>query len=231
MNKVFIACDFNSREQLTAFLAKFPPQPLALKLGMELIYAIGFEIISELKQQGHTIFLDLKLNDIPITVEKALTALKHYQVDFVTIHLTSGQKTLQLAHRIVQNTNIKLLGVTVLTSLDNMDVQEMFLSSTLTTNELVKNLAKMAANNCFYGVICAPSEVTVIKQHFPNLKTVTPGIQLTSDQTDQKRVATPLTAKKLGADYLVVGRAITMAVDPVAAYQEILTIFTKGAEI
>ncbi|WP_424525948.1 orotidine 5'-phosphate decarboxylase / HUMPS family protein [Spiroplasma endosymbiont of Glossina fuscipes fuscipes] len=97
MNKVFIACDFNSREQLEGFLAKFPQQPLALKIGMELIYAVGFEIISDLKEQGHTIFLDLKLNDIPVTVEKALTALKQYQVDFVTIHLTSGQKNLGIS--------------------------------------------------------------------------------------------------------------------------------------
>ncbi|AOX44021.1 orotidine-5'-phosphate decarboxylase [Spiroplasma sp. NBRC 100390] len=230
MNKVFIACDFNSREQLEGFLAKFPQQQLALKVGMELIYAVGFEIISDLKEQGHTIFLDLKLNDIPVTVEKALNALKQYQVDFVTIHLTSGQKTLELAYNIVQDTNIKLLGVTVLTSLDNMDIQEMFLSSTLTTNKLVKNLARMAVDNHFYGVICAPSEVTLIKQYFPNLKTVTPGIQLTLNQTDQKRIATPLAAKRLGVDYLVVGRAITMASDPFAVYQEILAIFTEGAE-
>ncbi|WP_424525946.1 orotidine 5'-phosphate decarboxylase / HUMPS family protein [Spiroplasma endosymbiont of Glossina fuscipes fuscipes] len=137
---------------------------------------------------------------------------------------------MELAYNIVQDTNIKLLGVTVLTSLDNVDIQEMFLSSTLTTNKLVKNLARMAVDNHFYGVICAPSEVTLIKQYFPNLKTVTSSIQLTLNQTNQKRIATPLAAKRLGVDYLVVGRAIRMASDPFAVYQEILAIFTEGAE-
>ncbi|WP_342255733.1 orotidine 5'-phosphate decarboxylase / HUMPS family protein [Spiroplasma endosymbiont of Poecilobothrus nobilitatus] len=92
MPKIFIACDFNTEEQLWTFLNKFSPQSLFLKVGMELIYAVGFEIINKLKQHGHIVFLDLKLNDIPITVEKALKALKQYKVDFVTIHLTSGEK-------------------------------------------------------------------------------------------------------------------------------------------
>ncbi|WP_425379527.1 orotidine-5'-phosphate decarboxylase [Spiroplasma endosymbiont of Stenodema calcarata] len=230
MNKFFIACDFHSRKELEDFLAKFPPQQLALKVGMELIYAVGFEIIMELKQRGHIVFLDLKLNDIPVTVAKALNALKQYEVDFVTVHLKSGQKTLEYAHKIVEDTKIKLLGVTVLTSLDNSDIQELFLSSTLTTDQLVKNLASFAANNQFYGVICAPLEAALIKKYFPNLKTVTPGIKLTSKETDQKRVATPLDAKRLGADYLVVGRAITLAPDPNAVYQQIIANFTKGGE-
>ncbi|WP_338989512.1 orotidine 5'-phosphate decarboxylase / HUMPS family protein [Spiroplasma endosymbiont of Seladonia tumulorum] len=97
MPKIFIACDFNTEEQLWTFLNKFPPQSLFLKVGMELIYAVGFEIINKLKQHGHIVFLDLKLNDIPITVEKALQALKQYQVDFVTIHLTSGEKNIRIS--------------------------------------------------------------------------------------------------------------------------------------
>ncbi|RUO86571.1 orotidine-5'-phosphate decarboxylase [Spiroplasma endosymbiont of Megaselia nigra] len=223
MPKIFIACDFNTEEQLWTFLNKFPPQSLFLKVGMELIYAVGFEIINKLKQHGHIVFLDLKLNDIPITVEKALQALKQYQVDFVTIHLTSGEKTLELAHQVVQDTSIKLLGVTVLTSLDNDDLQTLFLSSTLTTERLVQNLAKLAVGNHFYGVICSPWEAKMIKTQFPSLQTITPGIQLVTKQTDQKRVATPVLAKELGDDYLVIGRAITSAADPVAVYQQIIT--------
>ncbi|ELL44551.1 orotidine-5'-phosphate decarboxylase [Spiroplasma melliferum] len=226
MPKIFIACDFNTEEQLWTFLNKFPSQRLFLKIGMELIYAVGFEIINKLKQQGHIIFLDLKLNDIPITVEKALKALKQYQVDFVTIHLTSGEKTLELAHKVVQNTSIKLLGVTVLTSLDNADLQTLFLSSTLTTEQLVQNLAKLAVVNNFYGVICSPWEAKMIKTQFPSLKTITPGIQLIAQQTDQKRVATPILAKELGADYLVIGRAITMAAEPAIVYQQIIATLT-----
>ncbi|WP_400249004.1 orotidine 5'-phosphate decarboxylase / HUMPS family protein [Spiroplasma sp. ald] len=116
-----------------------------------------------------------------------------------------------------------LLGVTVLTSLDNDELQTLFLSSTLTTERLVQNLAKLAVGNHFYGVICSPWEAKMIKTQFSSLQTITPGIQLVTKQTDQKRVATPVLAKELGADYLVIGHAITSAADPVAVYQQIIT--------
>ncbi|WP_342255732.1 orotidine 5'-phosphate decarboxylase / HUMPS family protein [Spiroplasma endosymbiont of Poecilobothrus nobilitatus] len=126
----------------------------------------------------------------------------------------------------MQDTSIKLLGVTVLTSLDNDDLQTLFLSSTLTIERLVQNLAKLAVVNNFYGVICSPWEAKMIKTQFPLLQTITPGIQLVTKQTEQKRVSTPVLVKELGADYLIIGRAITRAADPAAVYQQIITTFT-----
>ncbi|AGM24834.1 orotidine-5'-phosphate decarboxylase [Spiroplasma chrysopicola] len=231
MNKIIIACDFNSRQQLMTFLDKFPPKPLFLKLGMELIYGIGFEIINELKKAGHQIFLDLKLHDIPITIHKALIALNQYQVDFLTIHLTSGRQALEKAQEISKSTGTKLLGVTVLTSLDDEDLQEIFGCQTLTSEQLVMNLASLAVEYDFYGVICSPHEVQMIKRTYHQLKTITPGIQMRGQETDQKRTTTVKATQQLGADYLVVGRAITLADNPYQVYQEMTAQFLEKERV
>ncbi|AHF57550.1 orotidine-5'-phosphate decarboxylase [Spiroplasma eriocheiris] len=230
-NNIIIACDFNNKQELTTFLNNFKSEKLFLKLGMELIYSEGLEIINELKQQGHQIFLDLKLHDIPVTVKKALQSLSQYQIDMLTIHLASGKEALQLTSILAKQHNIKLLGVTVLTSLDNSDLQEMFLSDTLTSEALVLNFAKLAVDANYYGVICSPLEAQQIKAQYPQLKTITPGIQLSTTQTDQKRVASPAIAREYQADYLVVGRAITTASDPYQTYHQIYEEFNQERKI
>lgn len=229
--KVIIACDFNNRDELFNFLERFPRQEkLFLKLGMEIIYTLGFGIINELKNLGHAIFLDLKLHDIPVTLVKTLQTLDRYEIDFLTIHLTSGNESLKLLSQVIPNLSMELLGVSVLTSLDNNDLQMMFQNPELSSTSLVLNLAKMAAQNNWFGIICSPQETAVVKKNYPNLKLVTPGIQLTTSlETDQKRVATPSQAREWGSDYLVVGRIITQDQNPFVIYQKVLNEFaTKG---
>ncbi|ATZ16129.1 orotidine-5'-phosphate decarboxylase [Entomoplasma freundtii] len=225
--KVIIACDFQSKIELNNFLAKFPPsEKLFLKLGMELVYGVGFEIIQELKNRGHAIFLDLKLHDIPVTMLKALHSLNQYKVDFLTIHLAAGQKSLDLLAQEAPNLAMKLLGVSVLTSLDDQDVQTLFQNPALSSNGLALNLAGLAARSNLYGLICSPREAKVIKSTYPKLKLITPGIQMgTNQQSDQKRVATPRQAAEWGSDFLVVGRLITQSLDPYQTYKTIIKEF------
>ncbi len=217
-SKIIIACDFKNKQELFQFLRKFENESLFLKIGMQLIYSCGFEIIKELKEAGHKIFLDLKLHDIPITVFKALKSLSKYNVDFVTIHALGGKKMMIEASKAVAGTSTKLLAVTILTSMDKDDLQDINVSKE--TNEQINDLMLLAKKSNIAGIICSGYEAKMGKSL--GLITITPGIRLLDKNNhDQKRVMTPELAISNGADYLVIGRTITESPNPFQTYQEI----------
>lgn len=216
-SRVIIACDFDNEAVLNQFLYKFGKQRLFLKLGMELIYSCGFDLINRLKNQGHDIFLDLKLHDITTTIIKTLKVLKKYPITMLTVHLIVGNSTLQQ----IKEKNIKILGVSVLTNLNDDDWQQMLDNNDITVNKIVAKLTSLAASHQLAGVVCSAWESAIIKKTYPQLLTICPGIQSDSLNNDQKRVATPQQAKTMLVDYIVVGRAITKQKNPVLAYQEI----------
>ncbi|MFV0499439.1 MAG: orotidine-5'-phosphate decarboxylase [Bacilli bacterium] len=229
MNReVIIACDFSNRKDFVKFIDKFN-EPLFLKIGMELFYKEGIEIIEYVKSKNHKVFLDLKLHDIPNTVYKAMLNIAKLDVEFVTVHASGGSEMLKSAAKAVKNTSTKILGVTVLTSID-----EEILNNELNVNMSVRkqavNLAKLCKENDIFGVICSPNEVKDIKNQV-NIKCVTPGIRLTGDSlSDQKRVATPNDAYKMGSDYIVVGRSITASEDAVLSYKKCVKLFGGSYE-
>ncbi|MBR2498956.1 MAG: orotidine-5'-phosphate decarboxylase [Clostridia bacterium] len=230
MNKdVIIACDFNSKEQLFDFLDKFKEEKPYLKVGMELFYAGGVEIVKEIKKRGHKIFLDLKLHDIPNTVKKSMAVLSGYDVDMVNLHASGGSAMMKGAIEGLtraDGTRPLLIAVTQLTSTNQeMMTNELLIDKPL--DEVVMSYAKNAKDSGLDGVVCSPLEAgkvhSVCGEKFI---TVTPGIRLAGDAVgDQKRVTTPALAKEIGSDFIVVGRSITGAEDPVAAYRKCVEEF------
>lgn len=221
---VFIALDFPDGKTALNFLEPFKKldQKPAIKVGMELFYAEGPDFVRDLRQKGFDIFLDLKLYDIPNTVGHAVANIAKLDVQYLTLHAAGGAKMMTAA---VANKghNLKILAVTQLTSFSEADVQEIS-QSTVTLAESVLHLAKMADNAGVDGTISSPLEANMIQVNTrPDFLTITPGIRLAGDDAnDQMRVTTPVKAKQLGATGLVVGRSITKASDPVAAYQQVL---------
>lgn len=219
MNReVIIACDFSSRSDFVNFVSKFDQQ-LFLKIGMELFYKEGPEIVEYAKKCGHKVFLDLKLHDIPNTVHKALLNVKELDVEFVTVHASGGSEMLKSVTSALEGSNTKALAVTILTSID-----EEMLSNELNVNVDLKsqvlNLAKLSKESGIYGVVCSPNEVTTIKENV-DIACITPGIRMIGDSaSDQKRISTPKDAYEMGSDFIVVGRSITGSSDVVAAYNE-----------
>ncbi len=225
---VIIACDFENEEALTSFLNDFnhlENKPF-LKIGMELFYKEGPELIRKLKNDGFKIFLDLKLHDIPNTVKKALKNVLTLDVEFVTIHSMGGVKMMSEAASIRDelNSKTKLLAVTILTSLDDEILNsELLINSN--TEATVKHYCKNIRKANVDGIICSPNEASLAKEF--GLFAVTPGIRLESDSIgDQKRVATPKLAKELGSEYIVVGRTITDSSDPVETYKKCMEDFS-----
>ena len=226
---VIVACDFASAEATFEFLDKFAEcdrKPF-LKIGMELYYAEGPSIVKEIKARGHKIFLDLKLHDIPNTVEKAMKNIAKLGVEITNVHAAGGIKMMEAARRGLDSTEegkkTKLIAVTQLTS-TSQEVLENELLINRPLNEVVKQYALNAKKAGLDGVVCSPLEANIIKEL--GLISVTPGIRFADDSAnDQKRIATPEFAKENGSTYIVVGRSITGASDPVSAYQKCVKEF------
>lgn len=230
MNKdVIIACDFNSKEQLYTFLDKFEEEKPYLKVGMELFYAGGVEIVKEIKRRGHKIFLDLKLHDIPNTVKKSMSVLSNLDVDMTNLHAGGGSVMMKYALDGLtreDGTRPLLIAVTQLTSTNQeLMTNELLINKPL--DEVVMSYALNTKNSGLDGVVCSPLEAGKVKEVCgKDFLTITPGIRLAGDAVgDQKRVTTPKMAKELGSDYIVVGRSITGAEDPVKAYRQCVKEF------
>ncbi len=219
---VIIACDFSSAEDTFAFLDKFTDRKPFVKIGMELFYAEGPQIVREIKARGHKIFLDLKLHDIPNTVKKAMAVLSNLDVDICNLHASGTTRMMEAAIEGLtrpDGTRPLLIAVTQLTSTDQ-DSMENDLLIHEPIDKVVMHYAANAARAGLDGVVCSPLEAAKVHDVCGDgFLTVTPGVRFADgDIGDQKRVMTPAQAKEIGSDYIVVGRPITAAADPVAAY-------------
>ncbi len=227
---VIIAMDFPTREATLNFLDLFPEgEKPFVKIGMELFYAEGPDIVREIKKRGHKIFLDLKLHDIPNTVKRAMASLSRLDVDMVNLHAAGASEMMRGAlEGLTREDGSRpiLIAVTQLTSTD-ADTLKKELLIDVDMAETVMSYAKNAADSGLDGVVCSPLEAAAVKERCgENFMTVTPGIRFAdSDVGDQKRIMTPEKAGKSGCDYIVVGRPITQAADPVAAYRRAVKDF------
>lgn len=226
---VIIACDFASKAEVLAFLDKFEGTKPFVKIGMELFYAEGPDIVREIKARGHKIFLDLKLHDIPNTVKKAMSVLSGLDVDMCNVHAAGTGAMMKAAIEGLMRpdgTRPILIAVTQLTSTDEQTMQnELLISAGL--DETVMRYAENAKASGLDGVVCSPLEAGKVKGRCgDSFLTVTPGVRFADGTADdQKRVTTPEKARTLGSDYIVVGRPITQAADPVAAFDRALREF------
>lgn len=226
---VIIACDFSSKEETMAFLDKFSGKKPYVKIGMELFYAEGPAIVREIKARGHKIFLDLKLHDIPNTVKKAMAVLSCLDVDMVNLHAAGTRAMMEGALEGVtrpDGTRPLVIAVTQLTSTSQERMQEELLIDQ-PIDKTVMHYAANAAKAGLDGVVCSPMEAGKVHATCGDgFVTVTPGIRFADgDKGDQVRVTTPAQAKEIGSDYIVVGRPITGAADPVAAYERCVREF------
>ena len=226
MSKTIVALDFSRKEDVMSFLDKFE-EPVYVKVGMELTYAFGFEMIHEIKKRGHRIFLDLKLHDIPNTVKNGMKNLAKLDVDIVNLHAAGGSAMMKAAieglkEGAVNGKRPLCIAVTQLTSTSQEAMNEELLIPG-DVKDVVISYAKLAKESGLDGVVCSVHEAKAIHEACgSDFLTVTPGIRLADDsKDDQKRVATPAFAKEQGCDYIVVGRSITKSADPVATYHEI----------
>lgn len=219
---VIVACDFSGAKELYAFLDKFTGKKPFVKIGMELFYAEGPEIVKEIKARGHKIFLDLKLHDIPNTVKKAMAVLSRLDVDICNLHAAGGSAMMRGAIEGLtreDGTRPLIIAVTQLTSTDQETLERDLLIER-PIDEVVMHYAKTAKNAGLDGVVCSPLEAGKVHEACgADFLTVTPGVRFADgDKGDQKRVMTPAQARIAGSDFIVVGRPITQADDPVAAY-------------
>lgn len=226
---VIVACDYSSKEQVMSFLDKFEGRKPFVKIGMELFYAEGPQIVREIKARGHKIFLDLKLHDIPNTVKKAMSVLSGLDVDMTNLHASGTKRMMEAAIEGLTRPNGTrpiLIAVTQLTSTDQQAMEEDLLINH-PIDEVVMHYANNAKCAGLDGVVCSPLEAGKVHEVCgKNFITVTPGVRFADgDKGDQKRVMTPAEAKKIGSDYIVVGRPITAAEDPVAAYERCIAEF------
>ena len=228
---VIIACDFDSKEKVFAFLDKFSAEERKpfVKIGMELYYAEGPEIVREIKRRGHKIFLDLKLHDIPNTVKKSMAVLSRLDVDMTNLHAAGTGRMMEAAIEGLtrpDGTRPMLIAVTQLTSTDEETMKKDLLINE-PIDKVVMHYASTAKNAGLDGVVCSPLEAGKVHDTCgAGFVTVTPGVRFADgDIGDQKRVMTPAAAKEIGSDYIVVGRPITAAEDPVAAYRRCVAEF------
>lgn len=222
---VIIACDFDSKDKTKEFLKLFTDKKPFLKVGMELFYAEGTDIVRMIKDNGHKVFLDLKLHDIPNTVHKAMKVLSSLGVDMVNVH-ASGTMEMMKAAREGLSSDALLIAVTQLTSTSSDSLnRELLIEKDM--NYVVEHYAKMSQDSGLDGVVCSALETEIVKKACgQNFLTVTPGIRPANEVLgDQKRVMTPSQARQIGSDYIVVGRPITQAKDPYQAYKDILHDF------
>ena len=229
---VIIAADFAGREQTLRFLDLFREEKPFVKIGMELFYAAGPRIVTELKERGHKIFLDLKLHDIPNTVKKAMAVLSNLDADIVNLHAAGTVAMMEAAMeglRRPDGTRPLLIAVTQLTSTSEEALHEdLWIDRPM--DETVMHYALNAKKAGLDGVVCSPLEAGRVHEVCgPEFLTVTPGVRFVGgDVGDQARVTTPFRARQLGSDYIVVGRPITASADPVAAYRRAVREFVKG---
>ena len=226
---VIIALDFPSKEKTLAFLDRFTEEKPYVKIGMELFYAEGPQIVREIKARGHRIFLDLKLHDIPNTVKKAMAVLSSLQVDMVNLHAVGTRAMMTAALEGLtrpDGTRPLLIAVTQLTSTSQQSMEEE-IGIHRPLADVVIDYAKGAEAAGLDGVVCSPLEAGQIHAACtPGFITVTPGIRFAGSKSDdQVRITTPAKARQLGSDYIVVGRPITQADDPVAAYRRCVEEF------
>ena len=228
---VIIACDFDSKEKVFSFLDKFEAEERKpfVKIGMELYYAEGPEIVREIKRRGHKIFLDLKLHDIPNTVKKSMAVLSRLDVDMTNLHAAGTGRMMEAAIEGLtreDGTRPILIAVTQLTSTDEETMkQDILINEPI--DKVVLHYASVAKKSGLDGVVCSPLEAGKVHDTCgKEFVTVTPGVRFADgDIGDQKRVMTPAAAKEIGSDYIVVGRPITAAEDPVAAYRRCVAEF------
>lgn len=220
---VIIACDFSNKEKTFEFLDKFKDKKPFVKIGMELFYAEGPSIVREIKKRGHKIFLDLKLHDIPNTVKKSMSVLSQLDVDMTNLHAAG---TIDMMKAAVEGltredgTRPILIAVTQLTSTSEERMQnELLINATI--NDTIKKYAQNAKIAGLDGVVCSPLEASLVKDECgKEFLTVTPGVRFADGEVgDQVRVTTPAKSKEIGSDYIVVGRPITAAENPVKAYE------------
>lgn len=231
MRDVIIACDFPSAEETLAFLDKFKDEPRKpfLKIGMELYYGAGNEIVKEIKRRGHRIFLDLKLHDIPNTVKKAMRVLSALDVDMTNVHAAGTVEMMRAALEGLtrpDGTRPLLIAVTQLTSTSEEAMHKQLLIDA-SINDTIARYARNAREAGLDGVVCSPLEAGLVKEACgKDFLAVTPGIRFAdSASDDQKRITTPVRAREIGSDFIVVGRPITAAPDPVAAYRRCVEEF------
>ncbi len=226
---VIIACDFDSAEKTFEFLDKFTNKKPFVKIGMELYYAEGPRIVREIKKRGHKIFLDLKLHDIPNTVKKSMAVLSRLDVDMTNLHAAGTINMMKGALEGLtraDGTRPMLIAVTQLTSTDQESMQnDLLIKENIA--DVVMHYAKNAAIAGLDGVVCSPLEAGIVHENCgKDFVTVTPGVRFADGEVgDQKRVMTPVEARKIGSDYIVMGRPITQAKDPVEAYERALKEF------
>lgn len=229
---VIIACDFSSKEQTLNFLDKFTGRKPFVKIGMELFYAEGPEIVRTIKERGHRIFLDLKLHDIPNTVKKAMSVLRNLDVDMTNVHAAGTVDMMKAAIEGLtreDGTRPLLIAVTQLTSTSEERMQKELLIGASINDTIVK-YAENAKTAGLDGVVCSPLEAAMVKEACgAEFMTVTPGVRFADgDVGDQVRVTTPERAREIGSDFIVVGRPITAADDPVAAYERCMKEFAEA---
>ncbi|MDO4852104.1 MAG: orotidine-5'-phosphate decarboxylase [Clostridia bacterium] len=234
MNRaVIIACDFQDQEKVLSFLDRFIDCKPFVKIGMEVFYGNGPAIVREIKARGHKIFLDLKLHDIPNTVYKSMRKLAELDVDMVNVHAAGSIEMMRAARRALDEKGSKalLLAVTQLTSTSE-DVMQRELWINHSMEDTVRHYAQNAKEAGCDGVVCSPLEAGLVERACGSeFVTVTPGIRFANDaKGDQKRVTTPAMAKELGSTFIVVGRSITDAADPVAAYHRAAREFAEGIQ-
>ncbi len=226
---VIIACDFSSKQACMDFLDKFTGRKPFVKIGMELFYAEGPQIVREIKERGHKIFLDLKLHDIPNTVKKSMSVLRNLDVDMTNLHAAGTGAMMEAALEGLtreDGTRPILIAVTQLTSTSEERMKnELLINEPI--DKVVMHYAKNAKDSGLDGVVCSPLEAGKVHDLCgKEFLTITPGVRFADgDIGDQVRVMTPEEAKKIGSDYIVVGRPITAAEDPVAAYERCVTEF------
>ena len=231
---VIIACDFASAEETFKFLDKFEGKKPFVKIGMELYYAEGPSIVREIKARGHKIFLDLKLHDIPNTVKKAMAVLSRLDVDMCNLHAAGTVNMMKAALEGLtrpDGTRPLLIAVTQLTSTSEETMRsDLLIEKPL--DEVVMHYASCAKEAGLDGIVCSPREAGKVHERCgKDFVTVTPGVRFADgDVGDQVRVMTPAEARKIGSDFIVVGRPITAAEDPVAAYERCLRDFCGSAE-
>ena len=226
---VIIALDFDSKARTMAFLDQFTEEKPFVKIGMELYYAEGPAIVREIKARGHKIFLDLKLHDIPNTVKKAMSVLRELDVDMTNLHAAGTKAMMEAALEGLtrpDGTRPLLIAVTQLTS-TSQERMESDLLIEKPLDQVVMHYAKCAAEAGLAGVVCSPLEAGKVHEICgEGFVTVTPGVRFADgDVGDQVRVTTPAKAREIGSDYIVVGRPITQAADPVAAYRRCVAEF------
>jgi len=229
-NRLVFPLDVSTEDEAIFWIDKLKDYVGVFKIGLELFTVCGPRIIDRIKEKTQAkIFLDLKLNDIPNTILRTIRVISNLGVDWVTVHILSGEKAFKTAVDTAYN-NLKIIGVTILTSLDRAELLALGFNGELVREikDLVFHLAKIIWLAGGDGIVCSPKEVYQIKQAFPELITVVPGIRLKESEDDQIRVATPYEATKAGADYLVVGRPIRDAFSPIEVCKKVLEEIEKA---